>query len=369
MTHALTTGDPPAQSSAQRGAPVTVKSLSCCTAPIRQSQEEISESLARLWNLSGARRSRWDRIVAGAAIQSRSAVVPINEAPMLSTGERMRLYEDHAPTLAEQAARAALQQAGIAPCRITDVIVVSCTGFSSPGVDVELQGRLGLSPDARRATLGFMGCFGAITGLRAALGAVRSEPEATALLVCVELCSLHLRRDDDPQNLVASALFSDGAAAAVISADALLGSGDCSHPLHLQNPGRSRLITRHRDDMTWRITDEGFAMTLSAAVPPAIERALPEFLTTLEPAPRAVAIHPGGAAILDAAERSLPPHLARHINAARDVLRAHGNMSSPTVLFVLEQLVSRGVEAPIALLAFGPGLTIDSITLESARAS
>lgn len=341
--------------------------LACATPAIRQSQQDACDRLAKLWGLKGASRARWDRIVRGSAIASRSAVVPIDAAPKLTTGERMRLYERHAPDLARRAAADALRSARVDPARITDLIVVTCTGFAAPGVDVELQNQLKLARSVRRSTIGFMGCFGAITGLRAALGACMVDPKATVLLVCVELCSLHLRDDDDIQNQVASALFADGAAAAVLTRDCA-SIRDAPMPtsgptLALIHPGCSRLIPERRDDMTWRITDEGFAMTLSPSIPAALESELPSFLAEFDIEPRGLAIHPGGAAILDAAARAVPPELAPDIDHARAVLRNHGNMSSPTVLFVLERLLRARRAAPITLLAFGPGLTIDTIML------
>ena len=345
--------------------------LTTATPALEQSQQLIGEEFATLWRLRGARLERWRRIIRGSQIQTRHAVVPIGEIAHLSTAQRMRLYERHAPALAEQAARTALRRAGLSASAVTDVIVVSCTGFSAPGVDVELILRLGMESDVRRSVIGFMGCFGAITGLRAALGVCAMDRAAVTLLVCVELCSLHLRSENDVPNQIASALFADGAGAVVVC------GSDCQRPapgsastgrslgLRIANAGASRLLADRREDMSWRITDAGFAMTLSPRVPKALEKHLGSFVQSARPAPRTLAVHPGGASILDAAQRSVDPNLAYGVDAARDVMRDHGNMSSPSVLFVLEKLLNQGAPAPIMLTAFGPGLTIDSITVVS----
>ncbi len=329
-------------------------------------QAAAAATLADLWNLNGAALARWRRIVAGSGIETRHSVLPMDQIIGLSTEARMEAFEAHAPGLAARAARRALRCAAVAAGDITELIVVSCTGFSAPGADVALVELLGLRPTVRRTVVGFMGCFGAVSGLRTAVGACSAQPRGVALVVCLELCSLHLRSDRSAQNQVAAALFSDGAAAVVVGgARAELGSaGPAACVLGRLTMGGSLLILEGREWMSWRITNAGFAMTLSRDVPVAVRRNLGGFVTAEAPvAPASFIVHPGGPDILDAVDDALRLDGGRGLDAARAVLRRYGNMSSATVLFVLEEALRRGHELPAMLLAFGPGLTIEGLTV------
>lgn len=338
---------------------------------MRWTSQQTLENLAPIWHLRGAALDRWRRIVEGTAIDVRHGVVPPERVVHLSTAQRMALYEEHAPPLAVLAAQRALEACEVEPSEITDLIVVSCTGFSAPGLDVELTMRLGLPRSVRRTLIGFMGCYGGITGLRTAVGACAANPGAVALVVCCELCSLHVRPEPDVQNQVATALFADGAAAAIVSSAlnrdlhphrfgtegiAALGSLDS---------GASLLLDRGREWMTWRITDAGFAMTLAREVPVALRQALADFVgqACVEVPPQTFIVHPGGAGILDAADQALGLCGGRGLDASREVLRRIGNVSSATVLFVLEEALRRQSPLPAMLLAFGPGLTLESLRL------
>lgn len=356
MSQILSTADTLHRRSGRSG--VTLRSIGVATPAHSRPQEEIANVLERAWGLRGAEAARWRRIVAGSGIDQRQAVGDVEEILRLSTAERMVLFARHAPALAAEAARHAMERAGVAPDEITDLVIVTCTGFASPGVDVALIDELGLGRHVHRCQVGFMGCFGAITGLRAAMGAAALNPGAVVLLVCVELCSLHLRNDRHPQNLVASALFGDGAAAAVVTGREVADEGRPSMGYGELGVGRSLLMPEGRGDMTWTITDEGFAMTLSRTVPASVQAALKrmasEHITS-------AAIHPGGPNIIDAVEQAL--ELPRSSgDASRAVLRRHGNMSSPSVLFVVQELRERG-EQPQLLTAFGPGLTVETLDL------
>ena len=366
--------DPSHESAAQSHAlTATIGGLATALPCVRQGQEELAAEFARLWDLHGPGLDRWRRIVRGSGIRERAAILPIAGVPRLSTAARMRLYEEHAPALAHGAAAGAITSAGVPADRVTDLIVVSCTGFSAPGVDVDLIESLGLRPTVRRLTVGFMGCFGAITGLRAALGVCAADPSAVVVVVCVELCSLHLRATPDAANQVASALFADGAAGVVVlgrdAARDRAGDDESTDRLMVLGPGASRLLPESRKEMSWRITDSGFAMTLSPRAPASLGANVRGALGgALGAEAGSVAVHPGGPAILDAIEEALEKGCARDIEIAREVLRDHGNMSSPSVLFVLEEFLAQRVWRPINLLAFGPGLTIERITLGPAQA-
>ena len=327
-------------------------------------QREIARRLARAWGLRGPKLDRWRRIVEGSRIERRFGVMLPERVVGLSTEARMAAYERHAAALAAPAAARALAAAGVRPDRVTDLVVVTCTGFAAPGLDVDLVERLGLAPTVRRTVVGFMGCFGAIIGLRSALGVTRAEPGAIGLVVCLELCSLHLRMATDPENLVASALFSDGAAAAVVGSPSRAGGSGGSRPIGALTFGASRLIVEGRDWMSWRITDAGFAMTLDRRVPAALAANVAAIVEAAAPIrPACHLVHPGGAAILDAVERSLDLDGDGGLDAARAVLRGYGNMSSATLLFVLAEALAAGCGPPALLLAFGPGLSVESLLL------
>jgi len=330
--------------------------------------------LARLWQLTGDDLDRWQRIVTASGIETRYGVLPPEEVLGLSTEARMQAYERLAAELAGRAARAALREAGVRARDVTDLVVVSCTGFSAPGVDVALVQTLGLRATVRRTMVGFMGCFGAIVGLRTAVGACAAQDTAVCLVVCVELCSLHLPGVPSPENQVAAALFADGAAAAVVVGDrapAVRPDGGARGELGRVTTGRSRLITRGRDWISWRITDAGFAMTLSRQVPAALGAVVPaivdEAIALGDARPECFVVHPGGPGILDAVDDGLALGGGFGIEAARHVLRHYGNMSSGTVLFVLAEALRRGHRPPALLVAFGPGLAVETLLVLPAR--
>lgn len=362
----------PRRESSDDGRPAAhLASIGLATPAMRWPQAEIADRLAALWRLDSAQADRWRRIIEGSCIEARHGVMALEEVVGLSTQQRMEAYERHAPFLAADAARRALDEAGVDAAAVTDLIVVSCTGFSAPGVDVALAQTLGLRPDVRRTCIGFMGCYGAIIGLRAAIGACGAHRDAVALVVCVELCSLHVRPNAEPQNMVASALFGDGAAAVIVHAgQAALGAdieaNDEVRPLGRLESGSSLLLPEGRDWMTWRVTDTGFAMTLTREVPVALRAVLRNFVEGCSlPGghPASFAIHPGGPGILDAADAALELGGGRGLDRSRAVLRRIGNVSSATVLFVLKELIASGAALPAMLMAFGPGLSIESAIL------
>ncbi len=295
-----------------------------------------------------------------------------------TTAERMREFDASAGALAIAASRRAMVDAGILPAQITDLITVSCTGLSSPGVDVSLMAGLPLPPGVRRVNIGFMGCHGAIVALRTAADLVRAgqTPGARprrALVVCIELCSLHLQRTARMDQHVSNALFADGCAAMVVGAEPAAHPGDqpaspanaVTTPLSIVDSS-SMLFPMSETAMAWHIGDHGFEMTLDRAVPSLLERHLAPWLWPwlrthmgrhADADDVRWAIHPGGPRVLDAVARALGLS-DEHTRESRAVLREHGNMSSPTVLFVVDRLRARRDDLrPIVLLAFGPGLT------------
>lgn len=276
-----------------------------------------------------------------------------------TTAQRMQYYAEHAPPLALAAARRALDEAGCPPGEISQLVTVSCTGFAAPGVDVQLIRGLGLPAVTPRTNVGFMGCHGALNGLRVARALAEADPGSKVLLCAVELCGLHYHYGWDPQKLVANALFADGAAALVGSVD---GADDA---WRLRDSGAC-LLPESETAMTWTVGDNGFEMTLSKQVPVLIARHLRGWLEEwLAGSGLSVdeigtwAVHPGGPRILTAVEEALD--LSPDATAvSREVLARCGNMSSPTLLFILDRLRRAAAPRPCVALGFGPGLNAES---------
>jgi predicted naringenin-chalcone synthase len=278
-----------------------------------------------------------------------------------TTAQRMEHYIHEAGPLALRAARQALEESAVPPHRLTHLVTVSCSGFSAPGVDVQLIKGLGLPATLERTHIGFMGCHGALNGLRVARAFTSAVPDARVLLCAVELCALHYHYQWNPKKMVSNALFADGAAAVVGV------PGPEAPPGAWQAAGSgSYLFADSEYAMTWNIGDHGFEMTLSTRVPDLIARHLRPWLEAwLEQQQLRLdqvgswAVHPGGPRILSAVEEALG--LDREaLRDSREVLADCGNMSSPTVLFILDRLRQRGAARPCVALGFGPGLTAEA---------
>jgi predicted naringenin-chalcone synthase len=265
-----------------------------------------------------------------------------------STAARMALYEPHALDLAMQAVRR------VEADGVTHLIVASCTGFTAPGLDFHIMREAGLPDSTQRTIVGFMGCFAAVNALKLANDMVRADNSARVLVVNLELCSLHLQeRFQDVPRMLSFLLFADGASAALVSADPVgvaLGRFQAT------------VIPRSADLITWHIRDQGFEMHLSGQVPGRIRRWLPERGRALLPddPPRLLAVHAGGRSILDAVQQgfALAPDALRY---SRDILRRYGNMSSATLMFVLDAILrDPDARGPGLGMAFGPGLSVES---------
>lgn len=277
-----------------------------------------------------------------------------------TTRERMERYALEAPALALRAARAALAEAGLAAPQaplVTHLVTVSCSGFRAPGFDIDLVKGLGLDPSVARTQVGFMGCHGALNGLRVARAFVESDPSARVLLCAVEMCSLHYDYRIETARILANALFADGAAALVAGP----GGGAWRHVA-----SGSCILPASEEQMTWSIGDHGFEMGLSPRVPGTIAEHLRPWLSRwlaaqgLDlPAVRSWAIHPGGPRILDVVGETLGLGPDAMLDS-RAVLEAYGNMSSPTVLFILDRLRRRDAPRPCVALGFGPGLAAEA---------
>ena len=278
-----------------------------------------------------------------------------------TTGQRMQIYAAEAEPLALRAVDRALEGSGLPAKAITHLVTVSCTGFQAPGVDRALITQLGLPATTQRTHVGYMGCHGAMNGLRVAAAFTAADPASRVLLCAVELCSLHYHYGWDPQKVVANALFADGAAAVV----GVPAAGAPASAWRLGASG-SYLFPDSADAMSWTVGDHGFEMTLSKRVPGLIAANLRAWLEVwlMEHdvalgAVRSWAIHPGGPRILTAVAESLGLDETA-LQTSRDVFAQHGNMSSPTVLFILDALLRRQAPRPCVALAFGPGLTAEA---------
>ena len=281
--------------------------------------------------------------------------------PGPSTAARMARYEADAGPLAVLAARAALADAAVGGSAITHLVTVSCTGFAAPGVDIRIVRELGLPASTPRAHVGFMGCHGALHALRVARSFTENSPDARVLVCAVEVCSIHFQYGWSPDLVVANALFADGAAAVVVS-----GRPRDGRAAWQVSASGSILFEDSADDMTWRIGDHGFAMTLSSRVPGAIQRSLGPWLHEwlrdqgLSMGDVATwAVHPGGPRILESCAQVTGSSRQDYV-ASHEVLAEFGNMSSPTILFIIDRLRRRNAPLPCVALGFGPGLTAEA---------
>jgi predicted naringenin-chalcone synthase len=280
------------------------------------------------------------------------------------TGLRMERYEAAAPGLAVEASGEALRAAGVCAEDVSHLVTISCTGFIAPGLDTRIVGTLGLPASTRRTHVGFMGCQGALNGLRVAESFVEADPGAVVVVCAVELCSLHFAYGWDPEMLVANSLFADGAAAVVGRAPAAPSQGEWRI-----GACETLLMPDSAGEMTWRIGDHGFRMTLSARVPDLIELHVGAWLEEWLDRHglgidqiRSWAIHPGGPRILTAVEKAAGLDRAE-TRVSRDVLAGYGNMSSPTILLILQRMRAAGAPTPCVAMAFGPGLVAEAVLI------
>jgi alkylresorcinol/alkylpyrone synthase len=331
--------------------------------PPSLSQDDLWEGYFSA-HYAGVARGLAKRIFQHSGVDTRHAVInPLVEDPSRwPTGLRMERYLTEALPLGKDAVSEALGRAGVAASEVGMLVVCSCTGYVTPGLDILLARDLGLPPDARRVFVGHMGCYAALPGLGVAADyvALNARP---AVLLCVELPSLHVQPPTaDPQQVVAHALFSDAAAALVLVPD---GAGAGTPGLGVAEV-TSLTDTTTADHMTWHVTDLGFRMGLSSRVPDVLARYVGPLVSgllgrhelTLDGVP-SWAVHPGGPRILDVVAEQLGLDTAT-MAPSRTGLAVHGNCSSPTVLLILDRLLREATARgrPVVMMAFGPGLTL-----------
>lgn len=335
-----------------------ILSLATGVPPHRHTQTELHDR----WLQPLINSHRAKAIFEAAEIDTRYSVLATADflATEPSTQARNEVYLPAARSLGGQVIRQALAQAGLAPADIDHLLVVSCTGLDTPGLDVLLAGDLGLRPSARRSGLIGMGCHAGLTGLDRAMLEVSARPGSKIVLLAVEFGTLHFQHGSKIEDMIASAIFGDGAAAAVI------GAGQAGQ-FHLRHTATFS-DTGQRELMAFHLSDKGFQIYLSTKVAKVLRSLIGEvvagFLAEVGLPKEAIkfwGIHPGGAKIVEYIGQAL--NLAEaDLRFSRAVLRQFGNMSSATVFFVLDEIIRTGQPQPgdyALLLTFGPGLTIE----------
>jgi alkylresorcinol/alkylpyrone synthase len=316
---------------------------------------------------AGFKLDRMMPVFVNAGIDSRYSTVPIDwyTEPHGWT-DRNALYIEQAVLLLERAARDCLAQAGLRASDIDSVVTVSTTGIATPSLDAILVGRLGLRPDVRRLPIFGLGCAGGILGLARAADLARADPERRILFLVVELCTLCFRRNDlSKSNVVATALFGDGAAAAVISCD-----GESGTPV--LGPAGEYLFPDSLDIMGWEVEEDGMKALFSRDIP-ALVRSQMRSVTEAFLAANDVALddirhficHPGGTKVVAALEDAFGLDFGA-LDNGRGVLRDFGNMSAPTVLFVLKRALEARISGQVLMTAMGPGFSAGFMLLDIA---
>ncbi len=313
------------------------------------------------------RSALFDRLAGvfdNALIDQRQTVAPIDwYRAEHGWAERNALYVSASEAMFADVASKAMAAAGVRPDQIDGLVFVSTTGIATPSIDARVAPGLGLRPDVRRVPLFGLGCAGGVTGLATAARLALAEPGSHWLFVCIETCSISIRLDsDDPAAIVATALFGDGAAAAVVSTAGgglatIVGAGEKLWPDTLGIMG-------------WRVEDPGLAVIFDRAIPPfvtgelaeAIDGILGQLNMTRSDIDR-FCCHPGGTKVVEAIEEALALGEGT-LDLERQTLREHGNMSAPTVMFVLAALLERGLPERVMMTAFGPGFTCAGLVLE-----
>jgi predicted naringenin-chalcone synthase len=357
-----------------------ITAIGTATPPHQFSQSAIADFMVRAMQLDDDDAKKLRALYRATGIESRYSVLPDygktggyefyanseDLSPLPTTRKRLEFFRKHAVELSCEAVLRALHS--VKPEEITHLIVVSCTGLYAPGLDIDLIKTLGLRNDVQRTCVNFMGCYAAFNALKLADSICGNDVNAKVLIVCTELCSLHFQNENTQDNMLANALFGDGSASVVVEGHPRKGLNLRPEIFHCD------LATNGETDMAWTIGDVGFEMKLSAYVPDIIRsgiKQLAEKLVTRISDVTYFAIHPGGRRILEVIEKELGLTKSQN-NYAYDVLKKYGNMSSATVVFVLNELCKdlNGVDhnKKIMSFAFGPGLTLESMLLSVVNA-
>lgn len=360
----------------------SITAIATANPPYKHRQSNISEFMTALYPISEQERRKIRLMYDRSGIETRYSILPDyssdseeriffpknkNLEPFPNIEKRMEYFHKHAAALGIKAVEQCLSDRTRAN-DITHLITVSCTGLAAPGLDIELIHKLGLRNDVYRTSVNFMGCYAAFHALKQADMICKTTPGASVLIVCIELCTLHFQKKYDTDNITANLLFADGAAAVLVKPSSETES-PCLHIKHFY----SEVVREGHSDMAWQLSGTGFLMTLSSYIPALIKKgidrltsdALQKFGMLKEQIER-WAIHPGGKKILEAVESALniPKKSLTH---SYEILKNYGNMSSPTILYVLKDIMDKDRPATgehIFAAGFGPGLIIETAVLE-----
>ena len=300
-----------------------------------------------------------------AAIQTGHCCLPKGwyEVPDHGFAEKNSLYIEHAVGLLKSAAVRCLAAGKTDPSEVDLIVTVSTTGISTPSLDARLMAEMPFRPDVQRLPIFGLGCAGGVLGLARAAACARAVPPATVLFLVVELCTLTFRgRDRSAKNLVATALFRDGAAAVLLATDGpgprVVAWGEHTWPNSLEVMG-------------WEVADDGLGVVFSRSIPDLVRRQMrgvtDRFLTGLGLSVGDIdgfVCHPGGAKVLDAIEEALDLSNGS-LEHSRSVLRDYGNMSAATVFFVLDRMLRKGQARRHLMTSLGPGFSAAFLLLES----
>ncbi|MDP4129002.1 MAG: type III polyketide synthase [Bacteroidota bacterium] len=354
-----------------------IKSIGTAVPRFKHDQNEILNFMSRIYAFNEKDRRKLRYLYGQSGISNRYSVLSDyskspqnwtfyppteNLEPFPSLEKRMELFNQFAPALSAEAVLNCLQN-NLSAKEITHLITVTCTGLSAPGLDLYLMDLLDLPKNIFRTSVNFMGCYAAIHALKLADAICNAEPSARVMIVCTELCTLHFQQEPSIDNITSSLLFGDGSAAVLVTGDDDKIGGFQLHGFYAE------VIPKGKQDMSWALSSTGFAMTLSNYVPGLIEEDFKNLVENALAKTRlpldAVSdwcIHPGGRKILEAIEKSLGLPKEK-LAAGYEVLNDFGNMSSPTILFVLDKLFksfTSGDSHTVFGAAFGPGLTMET---------
>jgi predicted naringenin-chalcone synthase len=312
-------------------------------------QSEIETRYSILADYTQSNREHWDFIS------------PANDEPLPNLDERMKIYNREALPLSVQAIDDCIKNM-LTPEEVTHLITVSCTGMSAPGLDLQIAEEMNMKPEVFRTSVNFMGCYGAVHALKLAKLICDSTPNSNVLIVATEFCSIHFQKEYTPDSASSTILFSDGSAAVLISN--CIASEKKIQLIDFY----SKVAYRGKKDMAWELSHKGFIITLSSYIPDLIEQ---DIAALVEEATQHSGfsvkdithwcIHPGGKKILNAIQKQLQLS-DDDMRFSRSILSKYGNMSSPTVLFVLKEIFENMNEEPATIFgtAFGPGLTMET---------
>ncbi|MEO8412532.1 MAG: type III polyketide synthase [Ginsengibacter sp.] len=359
-----------------------IVSISTSVPSFRHVQEDILSFMQDVYAMNETDKRKLKYLYHQSAIDTRYSVVPDyslnaddwqfypateNLEPFPNLELRMKWFNNTAPALTVNAVEKCIEDK-ISKDEITHLVTISCTGMSAPGLDLQVMEAMDLRANIFRTSVNFMGCYAAIHGLKLAEAFCASDKSAKVLVVCTELCTLHFQKERTIDNIASSLLFGDGAAAVLVT------HNDYDMPGLRINNFYSEVAFKGKKDMSWELSSSGFLMTLSGYVPELIEQ---DFNTLLQNSLRHAkcdkdeishwCIHPGGKRILTSIEKSIGIS-ADDLHHSYNVLKNYGNMSSPTILFVLKEImdslvIKKEKQTNIFGAAFGPGLTLETFIL------